>query len=251
MASFEGFNEIEKMLKKDSSNMKSIGRGVFKRASRKGFIRGGVKTPYDYMTAKQKRELNGEVKVYMLHQEDIKNVKPMNEILEMEPTARLKYFSEVMAAHTARNLCKHWKFSTSTLYNKYIPQIGYQKNSEASAKKAGRKKMNKTENQNNTKETLNKNNETSLDNKSNNDSISNTQITSSNNEKTITVEENNQPTINQTNNNKHIFSNQEFNFKGQYDSSRLDAIYNKLKFLLDNGVLYDVEISIKETEKQA
>ena len=55
--------DIEKIFRQDSIGKKRIGINVTKRASRRGYVRGGVRTQSDFLTAKQKRALNGEVKI--------------------------------------------------------------------------------------------------------------------------------------------------------------------------------------------
>ena len=59
----EEINYYEKMFEKDSREKKRIARGASARASRKKGFKGGVKTPSDFMTKKQIREMSGKVKV--------------------------------------------------------------------------------------------------------------------------------------------------------------------------------------------
>jgi hypothetical protein len=56
------------MFQEEIREKKTIGRGVFSRRGKgvKHTIR-GIKTPYDYLSAKQKRELNSEVKSFNMY----------------------------------------------------------------------------------------------------------------------------------------------------------------------------------------
>lgn len=232
--SLEKTYEIEKMLKRDARQQKSIGSGVFHRASRRGYIKGGIKTPYDYMSAKERKKLNGEVKTYMIYEQGIEYVKTLDEIMEMSYDERLTYFTNIMKHYKVRDLCSKWKISTSTLYNNYIPKIGYVKNTEAALKKAGRKKKNQ-------------NISTQVENADNLNLISedNANSISMEKEKKEKLESN----INMNKlveNNSNIHFGQEFTLKGRYTLSNIDNIYSKIKILLDQDLFYDIEINAKE-----
>lgn len=53
----------EKLFEKDSRDKKRIARGASARASRKKGFKGAMRTPSDFMTKKEIKALNGEVKV--------------------------------------------------------------------------------------------------------------------------------------------------------------------------------------------
>lgn len=235
----ENSSQIEKMFKNDSKKMKNIGCGVYKRASRKGFLRGGMKTPYDFMSAKERRNLNGEVTTYMMFEQDINYVKNKDDFMAMDKDDRLDYFKRALAKHKVRGLCQHWKISTATLYNKIMPEIGY---------KVSKKNSNteqEFDNSTNSSEKVFVENEktTTIDNISNSSVLN--QSLPMNESHTDAIPNDNQSTVNDD---QHIHSNVEFNFKGQYNSKGIEAIYSKLKFLLESGTLYDIEINIKEKQ---
>lgn len=112
------FNEIERMFKSDSAYKKRIGANVCKRASRKGFIRGGVKTQSDFLTNKQKKALNGEVKIMENLFKDIKNVPSLKEMLEKKNRGVNMeiLYGNIKEYHTNADLQKYWNVSSGTLY---------------------------------------------------------------------------------------------------------------------------------------
>lgn len=65
-------NTYERMFQDEIREKKTIGRGVFSRRGKgvKHTLR-GIKTPYDYLTAKQKRELNSEVRSFNMYEKII------------------------------------------------------------------------------------------------------------------------------------------------------------------------------------
>ena len=82
---------IEKIFMDDIRQKKRTARGVYGRASRRGYIKGGVKTQWDYMTRKEKNKLNGDVKVYNMYEKynEIESVPQIREIERMEYTGRV------------------------------------------------------------------------------------------------------------------------------------------------------------------
>ena len=65
-------NTYERMFQDEIREKKTIGRGVFSRRGKgvKHTLR-GIKTPYDYLTTKQKRELNSEVRSFNMYEKII------------------------------------------------------------------------------------------------------------------------------------------------------------------------------------
>jgi hypothetical protein len=66
-------NTYERMFYEEVREKKTVGRGVFSRRGKgvKHTIR-GIKTPYDYLSAKQKRELNSDVRSFNMYEKIIK-----------------------------------------------------------------------------------------------------------------------------------------------------------------------------------
>lgn len=87
MSYYEGEEYIEKIFLKDIREKNKTKRGAFCRASRKKGFRGAMKTPYDFMTGKQRKMLNGEVITYMLNeqQDNVNENLNTNTVLENKP----------------------------------------------------------------------------------------------------------------------------------------------------------------------
>lgn len=60
--------DVEKIFNQDVREKCKTKRGASARASRKRGFKGGMKTPSDFLSPKQRRELSGEVYCYMLNQ---------------------------------------------------------------------------------------------------------------------------------------------------------------------------------------
>ena len=128
-------NEVERMFQRDIREKKQTGRGIHNRASRKGLIKGGVKTQSDFMTKKQVKELNGEVKVYKMY-ETIKEVKDLPSLEELESKSEkiiidtLKY---IQSTFKAKEVAAHWHMCHNSLldlyakYKVYVPRVSTKK----------------------------------------------------------------------------------------------------------------------------
>lgn len=114
-------NEFEKMFYQEVNEKKRIGIGVFNRASRRGYT-GTIINHYDRLSAKEKRALEGVVRVYN-ERDDIKNIKAFDEIMAMTLEEGQKYINDVRERHTVLKLRKHWNVSSYTVYNKLYPKF--------------------------------------------------------------------------------------------------------------------------------
>jgi hypothetical protein len=86
--------EIERMLKEDIREKKKIGSGAFHmrgKGVKHGFS-GALRTPYHYMSNKEKKKLNGEVETYFMYE----TIIPINEF-------------ELKDAETQKNMLTRWR----------------------------------------------------------------------------------------------------------------------------------------------
>ena len=114
-------NEILATFYRDVRDKKKVSCGVYHRASRKGYIKGGVKTQYDFMSRKERKMLNGEVRVMNIYEEykDIKKCPTIEEIEKMDKTKAKNVLTFIKGQHTVKALTEHYKISCGTLYNLY------------------------------------------------------------------------------------------------------------------------------------
>ncbi|MGL4774519.1 MAG: hypothetical protein ACRC2K_13240 [Clostridium sp.] len=75
-------NNIEFILNQENRDKKRTASGAYHRASRRGYIRGGIRTQSDFLSAKEKRKLNGEVKVSNKY-EILENIPKKAELKKM------------------------------------------------------------------------------------------------------------------------------------------------------------------------
>ncbi|AIY85283.1 hypothetical protein U729_3261 (plasmid) [Clostridium baratii str. Sullivan] len=114
-------NDVERIFHMDVFEKKKSGRGVYNRASRKGFIRGGVKTQYDFLSRSEKKLLNGEVIMSNVY-DDIKNIPSLVELEKKDPQAITSILKTIKAKHPVKKLTEHFGISMGklyTLFNKY------------------------------------------------------------------------------------------------------------------------------------
>ena len=119
----EEINYYEKMFEKDSREKKRIARGASARASRKKGFKGGVKTPSDFMTKKQIREMSGKVKVSNIYDKykNLENLPDKQTMLQMsknpDTIEELRMILETAkTVHATHAIAKYMKMSSGTLY---------------------------------------------------------------------------------------------------------------------------------------
>lgn len=110
---------IERMFQLEVRDKKRTASGVYHRASRRGYIRGGVKTPSDYLSKREKNKLNGEVKVYNMFEKYtvIENVPQISEIEKMTKVEKVNLYRFLKKEYSNAVLQKHWKVSLTYLYS--------------------------------------------------------------------------------------------------------------------------------------
>lgn len=117
------YNEYEQEFYNDVRDKKRTATGVYHRASRRGYV-GAVKTQSDFLTAKEKKKLNGIVKVYNMYDKysDVNNLPKKREFMQMskENPTELKKILEVARKHNnTAAIFKAVGISNGTLYNVY------------------------------------------------------------------------------------------------------------------------------------
>lgn len=113
-------NNAKRIFYEDSREKKRTAIGIHNRASRRGYIKGGIRTAYDFMTAKERKKLNGEVKVYNMYDnyKDIKNCN-LDEILKKNDNDIKNILTIVKSNNTCSVICKRFNISNGKLYNLY------------------------------------------------------------------------------------------------------------------------------------
>lgn len=124
-------NDIHRIFFEDSRDKKRVAIGVHKRASRRGYIRGGIKTQSDFLSNKERKKLNGEVRVYNMYEEfkDLKNCN-LDEILKKSDGEIKAILTIIKNNNTCEKICDTFKISNGTLYNIYSKyEVSYGKKS--------------------------------------------------------------------------------------------------------------------------
>lgn len=113
-------DNIERLFYQDSYGKKKVGRGIHNRASRKGYIK-HFRMPSDYLSRKEKRQLNGKVKVYNMYDylKDPKKVPNARQIKEMSLEEGKGVLTYLKKHYTSSKLQKMLVISSGSLYNLY------------------------------------------------------------------------------------------------------------------------------------
>ena len=114
------YNDIQRIFYEDSRVKKRIGIGVHSRASRLGYIRGGMKTASDFLTARERKQLNGEVRSYNMY-EEFKNLDNCNldEILKKSDLEVKGILTMIKENNTCAAICSKLNISNGKLYALY------------------------------------------------------------------------------------------------------------------------------------
>lgn len=134
-------NDIERILLQDSREKKRFGIGVYKRASRKGFIRGGIRTQSDFLTKKERDKLNGEVRTRNMYEKymTLENCN-LNEILSKSENEIKYILALIKKQFTSTKLSKQLGISVGKLYSIYR-EYGVYSGSEKKVDKSKYKKV--------------------------------------------------------------------------------------------------------------
>ena len=131
------------MFNQECREKKRIGSNISKRASRLGFVRGGIKTQYDFLTAKERKNLNGEVRVRFMYSE-IGSVPKLDDIKRMDESKAKNTLSMVKHNFTCKQLTEHWGISSGKMYGVF-EKYGVHQKKEENRRPRGVKKDNKVD----------------------------------------------------------------------------------------------------------
>lgn len=111
-------NDIERLLMEENREKKRTASGVFHRASRLGYIRGGIKTQVDYLKGKEKKKYmgNGEVMESNIY-DDVKNLPTLAELESMNPEKAKHILTRAKMNNSARAIHEQLKVSNGKLYS--------------------------------------------------------------------------------------------------------------------------------------
>ena len=110
-------NDIEKLFNEDVREKKKLARNAAARASRSKGFKGGVRTPYDFMSPKERREYAGNSPVITYNLYDKGGNK---EVLNMTPDERREYILKRLEEGMSKNAIAK-ELGVSTYYvNKWL-----------------------------------------------------------------------------------------------------------------------------------
>lgn len=134
----------------DVREKKIISHSASKRASRRGYIRGGMRTAYDFLTAKEKKGLNGEVKIMNIYDkyENLDNVPKFVDLKKMIKEGKSEEVKNILIAakrsNTSNSIRNAINCSSGSLYKLYenvgVPFERKPKTVNKSKKEKGNKK---------------------------------------------------------------------------------------------------------------
>lgn len=108
-------NDVERLFNEESRSKKRDGYGAMKRKATRGTSRKSIKFPSDYLSAKEKKKLNGEIMVSSIYK-DINKIPQWEEIKNMEEDKIYDLLKTVRSLHTGASLQKYWGIRPATHY---------------------------------------------------------------------------------------------------------------------------------------
>lgn len=109
---FLRLNEFEKLFEDDIREKKRIGRGIFSRkATRRGGSNTPLKTPYYYMTKRERQALNGKVKVYCME-----DIIPYQDFMIKDVSDQIRLMSLWKQSYKKVDIHQSMGVSSSTFY---------------------------------------------------------------------------------------------------------------------------------------
>lgn len=139
-------NEIEKLFIDDSREKKRTGANISKRASRKGYCRGGVKFPSDFLSAKERKKLSGEVRIYNMYdkyENATKDTKlDYKEFKFLDQEEQRKIFEILRGKFKNQEVAELFGASKTTIYE-HMKKVGVEfvDYNKSGAKRKGRTKL--------------------------------------------------------------------------------------------------------------
>lgn len=114
-------NTYERMFNDEVREKKTVGRGVFSRRGKgvKHTIR-GIKTPYDFMSAKQKRELNSEVKSFNMYE----NIISKDEFFEQPREIQKNMMTKWREIYSNKEIMSSMGVLGNNQFNNLIKDLG-------------------------------------------------------------------------------------------------------------------------------
>lgn len=112
-------NDIEKAFMEEIREKKRIGVNIFSRvATRKGGGNQALKTPYYFMSRKERKELNGEVIVYNMN-----NILPYNEFKQKSPKEQKELMEYWRKTYKTKDIMNEMGISRNSFY-KILNELG-------------------------------------------------------------------------------------------------------------------------------
>lgn len=128
---------IQRIFEDDVRDKKRTGTGVFSRASRRGYV-GKMRTPYDGVKYKAKKEYmgNGKVVTYNMFEEQIVELDTFENFDKARQKELLELYREKF---TTEEIKKTWRMNTYAFYN-LLKKLGIQVKPIGTLTEAGKEK---------------------------------------------------------------------------------------------------------------
>lgn len=212
--------EIERLFNDDVRDKRKTGSGVFHRRGKgvKHGISGALRTPSYYMSNKEKKKLNGEVKVWQMYE----TILPVDEFRLKDTETQKAMLTRWREVYTNEDIKKTMRISNKTLYDIIgqleLPRKARGGNNTHKNRAAKTKKM--------MIETLGE--KTLLDFETSHNSVKPTEVI-----KPIVITEG-----------LHL------EFNGKYDVESLNRLFTKLQLLVDGETCkYNIALSLTEIKQ--
>ena len=109
-------NDIERTWNEEVRDKKRAGSGVRGKKGKRGYVRGGVKTPVDLLSGRERREYMGTSPVRTVRTGTVEPIIPYEEYKALGKQAKTLALYKLRAAYSVRELAEAWGISDKSVY---------------------------------------------------------------------------------------------------------------------------------------
>ncbi|WP_366922111.1 helix-turn-helix domain-containing protein [Metallumcola ferriviriculae] len=112
-------NEVQYIFEQDIKDKKRIGTGVFSKTGKKGYV-GKMRTPYDLMSAQEKRQLNtNKVVTYSVYD----TIMSYDDFKTLDELERTRILAEYLKRFSRKKISEEWGVKPYSV-NNWVSQLG-------------------------------------------------------------------------------------------------------------------------------
>ncbi len=111
-------NDIQAIFDQDVKDKKRIGSGIYNKTGKKGYV-GKMRTPYDLMSAHERKQLNEKVVSYSVYD----TIMPYEDFKMLEKKARVRTLEEYIKRFSRKEIAEAWGVQTYSVHD-WVSRLG-------------------------------------------------------------------------------------------------------------------------------